>query len=268
MLPVSVEALEEAIRVNGAAVETTLTAFRWGRAAAIDAAAVRRALLAPQPAPVAVDEASAALARSAATGPELTEALATRIADLTGYQDAAYAHRYAEEVRRVAAIAAARAGDAAGERVGAAYARGLHRLMAYKDEYEVARLHLDPVETARRDAAFGPDARVSVMLHPPVLRALGMNRKIALDGRLAGPRSARCAQPGGCAAPAGRVRPRRGPPGGARAGGEYQTLVRAALDRLTHDTVDGVVAVAETADLVRGYEDVKLGNVERFREQA
>lgn len=269
VLPVSVEALEEAIRVNGAAVETTLTAFRWGRAAAIDAAAVRRALLAPQPAPVAVDEASAALARSAATGPELTEALATRIADLTGYQDAAYAHRYAEEVRRVAAIAAARAGDAAGERVGAAYARGLHRLMAYKDEYEVARLHLDPVETARRDAAFGPDARVSVMLHPPVLRALGMNRKIALDGRLAGPafRALRAA------------RRLRGTPLDVfgRAGvrrverelvGEYQTLVRAALDRLTHDTVDGVVAVAETADLVRGYEDVKLGNVERFREQA
>ncbi|WP_308253131.1 DUF6537 domain-containing protein [Pseudonocardia sp. ICBG601] len=269
VLPVSAEALEEAIRVNGAAVETTLTAFRWGRAAAIDAAAVRSALVAPQPAPVAVDEASAELARSVAAGTGLADVLATRIADLTGYQDAAYAQRYAEEVRRVTAVAAARAGDAAGERIGAAYAHGLHRLMAYKDEYEVARLHLDPVETARRDAAFGPDARVSVMLHPPVLRALGMNRKIALDGRLAAPafRALRAA------------RRLRGTPLDVfgRAGvrrverelvGEYQALVRSALDRLEVDTVDGVVAVADTADLVRGYEDVKLGNVERFREQA
>ena len=101
------------------------------------------------------------------------------------------------------------------------------------------------------------------------MRALGMNRKITLDGRLATPafRALRAA------------RRLRGTPLDVfgRAGvrrverelvGEYQALVRSALDRLEVDTVDGVVAVADTADLVRGYEDVKLGNVERFREQA
>ncbi|ANY08504.1 indolepyruvate ferredoxin oxidoreductase family protein [Pseudonocardia sp. HH130630-07] len=274
VLPVSAASIEEAIRWNGAAVERTLTAFRWGRAAALDPAAVHAAVVAPEPAVVAVDGGSAALARSVAgaggageTG--LEQLLATRIADLTGYQDAGYARRYAEEVRRVVTIATAGAGAGAGERIGAAYARGLHTLMAYKDEYEVARLHLDPVETARREREYGPDARVSVLLHPPVLRALGMRRKIALGARTAGPafRALRAA------------RRLRGTPldvfglAGVRRTeralvGEYQGIVRAALEHLAPDTADGVVAVAETASLVRGYEDIKLANVERFRGEA
>ncbi|MEU6698948.1 indolepyruvate ferredoxin oxidoreductase family protein [Pseudonocardia sp. NPDC046786] len=273
VLPVSEQAIEAAIRVNGAAVERTLTAFRWGRAAALDPAAVRAALAGPQRATIAVDAESAALAASVAAGADvetgLEAELATRIADLTGYQDAGYAARYAEEVRRVAAIATARAGEAAGARIARAYARGLHTLMAYKDEYEVARLHLDPVEVARREDVYGADARVTVMLHPPVLRALGMDRKIRLDGRVAGPafRALRAAR---------RLRGTAldvfGYAGVRRIErelvGEYQALVRTALDALQPGTVDGVVAVAETAGLVRGYEDVKLGNVERFRAEA
>ncbi len=262
VLPMSADAIEDAIRLNGAAVENTLTAFRWGRAAALDAAAVDAALATPQPAVVAIDSTSAAFATDIADG-ELAEVLATRIADLTGYQDRGYATRYAEEVRRVTAIATDRAGHAAGQEIGGAYARGLHKLMAYKDEYEVARLHLDPVEVGRREAEYGPDARVSVMLHPPALRAMGMQRKIKIDGRAAGPmfRALRAA------------RKLRGTPldvfGRAEVReveraliGEYQAAVRTAL---AGGTVEQVVDVAETADLVRGYEDIKLANVEKFR---
>ena len=270
VLPLSADALEEAIRMNGAAVERTLTAFRWGRAAALDPVAVREALVAPEPAAVEVDADSGTLARSVAAGDaDLEQVLATRIADLTGYQDAGYARRYAEEVRRVAAIATVRAGDDAGARIGAAYARGLHALMAYKDEYEVARLHLDPVEVARRAAEYGPDARVSVMLHPPVLRAMGMQRKIALPGRVATPafRALRAARrlrgtPLDVFGHAGVRRVER------ELVSEYQALVRAALESLDAGTADDVVAVAETASLVRGYEDVKLASVERFRDEA
>ena len=59
--------------------------------------------------------------------------------------------------------------------------------MAYKDEYEVARLHLDAVQEARRDAEFGPGAKVEVMLHPPLLRALGLDRKLGVPQAAARP---------------------------------------------------------------------------------
>ncbi len=269
-LPLSAAAVERAIRLNGAAVDATLAAFRWGRAAVVDPAAVAAALARPHPAVVEVDEFAARIAAgpsTAPTGGALTDVLATRVADLVGYQGVDYATRYAEEVRRVTAIATDRAGAAAGERIGTAYARGLHRFLAYKDEYEVARLHLDPVERARRDAEFGPDAEVSVLLHPPVLRALGVRRKIRLRRT---------------AEPAFRVlraaRKLRGTPldvfGYAHVRrverelvAEYQSAVRRALGHLRPGTVDAVVAIAELADVVRGYEDIKLANVARFREQ-
>jgi indolepyruvate ferredoxin oxidoreductase len=270
VVPVSAEALEAAIRLNGAAVETTLTAFRWGRAAAIDPDAVLAALVPPAPPVVAVDARSASVARDVAGDDEdLESLLATRVADLTGYQDAAYAGRYAEEVRRVTALASDAVGPDDGSRIGRAYARGLHKLMAYKDEYEVARLHLDPVEVARREAAYGADADVSVMLHPPVLRAMGMQRKIRLRGRVGDTafRALRAAR--GLRHTPFDVFGRAEVRAVERALiGEYQELVRDAVARLGPDTVDAVVAVADLPDLVRGYEDIKLRSVERFRERA
>jgi len=73
--------------------------------------------------------------------------------------------------------------------------------MAYKDEYEVARLHLDPAERAAVTAEFGEGAHTSVQLHPPVLKALGLKRKISLAQWRRRPST--CSEPvGACAAPA------------------------------------------------------------------
>jgi indolepyruvate ferredoxin oxidoreductase len=264
-IPLSADAIEQAIQLNGAAVEKTLAAFRWGRAAVADPAAVAAAVAGSVAGSVTAPRGTST-APARASG--LAEVLATRVADLTGYQDEAYADRYAEEVQRVVAIAAERAGAEAGERIGVAYATGLHKLMAYKDEYEVARLHLDPAEKARRDAEFGPDASVSVLLHPPVLRALGMTRKIRLR-RTAGPafRALRAARRlrGTALDPFGRAEVRRV----ERAlVGEYQALVREAIGHLRPDTVDAVAAIAVLPDVVRGYEQIKLRNVATFRARA
>jgi indolepyruvate ferredoxin oxidoreductase len=167
----------------------------------------------------------------------------------------------------VAAVEAQR--GAPGETaVAEAYARNLYKLLAYKDEYEVARLHLDGVEAARREATFGKRAKVYVMLHPPVLRALGMDRKLKL-GRwffpafrvLRAMRRVRGTKLDVFGLPKVRRVERALP-------GEYRALVDRALERLTPVTHATVVKIAELPDVVRGYEDIKLANVERFREQA
>jgi indolepyruvate ferredoxin oxidoreductase len=244
LIPVSLEAIEEAIRMNGAAVEKTLAAFHWGRAAVV--------------APDAV-EAATRPAVEVAPPATLDELVERRVADLTDYQDAAYAASYAEFVARV---------READERLAEAVAHGLYKLMAYKDEYEVARLHLDPVERARLRAEFGEDARISYKLHPPVLRALGMQRKLTLGPwfdpafrtlrrmkRLRGTRLDVFGLP-----EVRRVE--RALPG------EYRALVEHALELLSPATFDTALAICELPDVVRGYEDVKLRNVARFRQQA
>ncbi|MEV4102426.1 indolepyruvate ferredoxin oxidoreductase family protein [Nonomuraea sp. NPDC049649] len=250
-LPVSAAAIERAIGLNGAAVDKNVAAFRWGRALAADRDAVLKAAGLTVPEPLGLEE-----------------AVAVRVADLTGYQNAAYARTYENDVRRVQTLAVERAGLEAGTRITLAYARSLYHLMAYKDEYEVARLHLDPAERARRDREFGPDAKVSVLLHPPVFRELGLKRKIRL-GRTAGPlfrglRAARVLR-GTAFDLFGRAEVRRVE---RQLIGEYRDLMDAALARLTPGNAAAVAELAALPESIRGYEDIKLARVAAYRDRA
>ena len=110
---------------------------------------------------------------------ELRRLVEVRVPELVAYQDADYARRYAEAVRRVHVAEQER--TPGHSELTEAVARQLFKLMAYKDEYEVARLHLDAVE--QRQAATpssAPARRSTFMLHPPLLRALGLKRKLKL----------------------------------------------------------------------------------------
>jgi indolepyruvate ferredoxin oxidoreductase len=168
-LPISAEALEKAIEMNGEAVAMNHAAFRWGRRAAVDIAGVE------------------ALARPAAVDPtrqlsaSFDEMVARRVEFLTAYQNAAYADRYR---RRVAAAKAAEAARAPGKSGFAeAVARYLFKLMAYKDEYEVARLYSDPAFLRQvRNEVDGDDLRLTFHLAPPLLarrdKATGEPRKM------------------------------------------------------------------------------------------
>ena len=178
---------------------------------------------------------------------ELRRLLEVRIPDLFGWGGRRAAERYAEALEVVAAR-----GD---EALTVAVAVGLHKLIAYKDEYEVARLHL----LGLRDLPAG--AKVKFLLHPPVLRALGMDRKLRLGAwfipafrMLRAGRRLR----GTAFDPFGRASVRRVE---RELPDEYLALVASAPPELA-------VAVAELADVVRGYEDIKLANVERFRAEA
>ncbi|WP_026412457.1 indolepyruvate ferredoxin oxidoreductase family protein [Actinomadura oligospora] len=269
-LPVSADAIEDAIRLNGAAVDKNLAAFRWGRAAALDLKAVLAAVEPPARPLISLTPVARTIAEQAAPamgGAELEEALSIRVADLIEFQNENYARSYAEDVRNVIALAAERVDEDAALRVGLAYATSLHKLMAYKDEYEVARLHLDPVERAKREEEFGPDAKVSVMLHPPILRALGMKRKIRLTRTApVAFRALRAARGlrGTTLDLFGYAEVRRIERELVQ---EYRGLVRDALSHLTPGTVAAVVDLARLPETVRGYEDIKLARVAEYRER-
>ncbi|MGI9412054.1 MAG: indolepyruvate ferredoxin oxidoreductase family protein, partial [Hyphomicrobiales bacterium] len=156
LLPVSAEALERAIELNRVAVEMNKKAFLWGRRAAHDLEAVE-AVVAPQ----------AAAGTSASTAETLDQLVSRRAEFLTAYQDQAYADRYRGLVSRVAATETGRAQGMEG--LAEAVARYYFKLLAYKDEYEVARLYTDGSFTREVAKRFTGDYTLKYHLAPPML---------------------------------------------------------------------------------------------------
>jgi indolepyruvate ferredoxin oxidoreductase len=269
-LPISAAAIERAIRINGVAVEMNLLAFRWGRMAVVDRkqveAAVAQATVQAVEAPQELGAEALALVDRAQASGELRRLLEIRVPELIAYQSAAYAAEYVDFVRRVAQVEAERAPGSTG--LAEAVARHLYKLMAYKDEYEVARLHLDAAVQAQLRSKFGQRIHVYWHLHPPLLRALGLKKKIRLGAWFAPAfRILRAMKGlrGTSLDPFGRAEVRRV----ERALiGEYRQLLETALVRLSPVTHQAVVALAELPDEIRGYEHIKLENVARFREKA
>ena len=270
LLPVSGEALERAIELNGAAVEKNLAALRWGRAVVAAPDAVEAATRPPEQVEAVreLSDLERELVNVAVDGDrgELRRLAEVRVPELVAYQDADWARRWAEVVRRVHVAEQER--TPGHSELTEAVARQLYKLMAYKDEYEVARLHLDGVERAKLDAEFGDDAKVYFMLHPPLLRALGLKRKLKLGGwfvpafralyRLRRLRGTRLD-------PFGVAKVRRVE---RELIGEYEATVGEALSLLTPETHDTALELLELPDVIRGYEEIKLRNVTLYRKRA
>ncbi|THD61079.1 DUF6537 domain-containing protein, partial [Phenylobacterium sp.] len=169
VVPVSSRALYRAIRLNGVDAEANLQAFELGRKAAADPAfRGKREDDVPTPETMPLDD-----------------LIARRTAELTAYQNAAYAKRYADRVAQVRA-AEAKLGPEGGtsEALTRAVAVNLYKLMAYKDEYEVARLYTDGRFQAYRNETF-KGGKTKVWLAPPMIARKGKDgrpKKIAFSG--------------------------------------------------------------------------------------
>jgi indolepyruvate ferredoxin oxidoreductase len=270
LLPVSREALERAIALNGAAVEKNLAAFAWGRAVVAAPDAVEAATRPPESAVPAreLSDAERELVTLAVNGDrgELRRLVEVRVPELVAYQDEAYARRYAELVRRVHVAEQERTPGHA--ELAEAVARQLFKLMAYKDEYEVARLQLDAAEQAKLHAEFGEDAKVWFNLHPPLLRAMGLDHKLKLGSWFAPSLRAlrRMRRLRGTKLdPFGRAEVRRAE---RELIGEYEGMIDDALRRLRADNHAAAVELLELPDVIRGYEEIKLRTVVLFRKRA
>src|SRR5579883_1219549 len=153
LVPLSLEALMRAVELNGVAVDTSKRTFAWGRLAAHNLGAVQAA-------------AKPTLRVEKPVARTLSEIVARRVELLTAYQDKAYAERYRAFVDRVASIEKERARGRSG--LAEAVAKSLYKLMAYKDEYEVARLYTDGEFLKKLGAQFEGDYRLSFHLAPPL----------------------------------------------------------------------------------------------------
>ncbi len=268
-LPVAADAIESAIGLNGVAVEMNRAAFRLGRriaadptlAAEIAEAAAARVLSAPPATPTT----QAFLSRVPDVDAELDEILRWRIPELIAWGDESTARGYVDDIAGVRRAELALELDS---RLSSTAARHLFHLMAYKDEYEVARLALNADMEAKAKARFGPNAKLSYELKPPSLKRVGVDRKIAMPsaaaraafGSLLRTKKLR----GTKLDPFGRTEERRIE---RTLIDEYRALLTRLTESLTTENAARAVEIAELADMIRGFDDVKLANVARYRER-
>ncbi len=267
LLPMSAAAIESAIALNGVKIEDNQHAFRAGRLAVADADWLAQQELKRPGAIEAAPEPSAAaqaLIDSLSAEDELKRLVEIRVSELIAYQNEAYARRYIDDLQR--ARAAEQAACPGQTDLSEAFARYLFKLMAYKDEYEVARLSLKPAAQAALKSQFGARARVHYLLQPPIFKTLGLKRKIKLgrwfDLVYRGLRQLRFLR-GSPFDLFGYHHVRRVE---RDLIAQYRRLVFAALDDLSADNYQRAVKLAELPDMIRGYDEVKLANVERFWE--
>ncbi|MNQ45646.1 indolepyruvate ferredoxin oxidoreductase [compost metagenome] len=270
-IPLSREALLRAIELNGQQVPVNVAAFAWGRRAAHDPAGVSR-LLANGGVPPAKPEDIIEIKRPRVASPvvelkkpagELAQVVAVRKEYLTQYQNAAYAKRYTDLVDKVAHAEREATGTS---RLAVAVARYYFKLLAYKDEYEVARLYSDGEFVRRVGEQFEGDWKLRFHLAPPMFARRGkdghpvkrsygpgMLRVFRLLAKLRFLRGSRLD-------PFGYTQERRAERELAR---EYRETMTAILCKLNRGNLDRAVALASVPDEIRGYGYVKEASMLR-----
>ena len=251
-IPLSRAAIERAIEINAVAVKANLSAFDWGRRTAADRDSVEHRV---------APGVEVAPPRTRETLEAIVERRASFLVD---YQDAAYAGRYRAFVEQVRAAERSRAKGMRG--LAEAVARGYFKLLAYKDEYEVARLHATPEFRQRLDATFEGDYRLEFHLAPPLLArrdpATGeprkarygpwMMRALALLARFKGLR-------GTVLDPFGYTQERRRE---RRLIERYEQMVASLIGELDHASHGIAVEIASLAHRIRGFGHVKARSIE------
>ena len=250
-VPLGLDAIERAIELNGTAVAMNKSAFALGRLAATDMARVDALIGPTQPAREATGDAS--------RRESLDDLIARRSTFLAAYQDEAYARRFRDTVGRVRAVEQDPALP-----VTHAVARSLSKLMAYKDEYEVARLYTDGRFRRDLDAQFEGDFRLEFHMAPPLLSQPGPNgepaRKLAFGAWmlpalrvLAKGRRLR----GTALDPFGRLLDRRVE---RELVTDYEAMLAQVMPKLA-EAPDAVAQLVALPERIRGYGHVKAANL-------
>ena len=269
LLPVSSASIERAIELNGVAVQANLEAFRLGRRLAAEPellAELEDVVDTEEAGPAPLTGKLARMADQIGGGAELQEILAYRLPELADFQNTKYAQQFTDDITAVRAVEQSLGSDRSD--LSQVAARMLYKAMAYKDEYEVARLALKSDIVGQAKARFGPNAKVSYQLKPPTLKSVGYNKKIAIPekaGRAMFEGLKRTKRKRGKALdPFGRTEERRIE---RQLIDDYRDLLTTLMSTLSAENYDQAVTIAGLYDMVRGFDDIKLANVEQYRTQ-
>jgi indolepyruvate ferredoxin oxidoreductase len=245
LIPISLDAMQKAIEWNGVDIERNLQTFSWGRKYYEDAAFV---------------ESNAVAVRTGDALPKFDRKEAVpfdRVAELREYQNASYAQTYSDFLAKISEPS-----------LKETVAKYLYKLMAYKDEYEVARLLTKPsFERGVRDMWASPES-VSYNLHPPMLRRFGVNKKLKLGSWFRTPLLA-----------LKHMKMLRGTPFdlfgyAAHRRMErslipwYRDLIEQVLVTLTPENLPQALEIAALPDQIRGYEKIKEQSIAKVKQQA
>jgi indolepyruvate ferredoxin oxidoreductase len=253
-------AIVRAIELNGISVEFNKQSFVWGRTAVHDPAAVEK--LVKQTAPAQVIELKRA--------PTLDNTLEKRVEFLTAYQNAAYARQYRDFVEQVRS-AESRLGDSAKPlRLTTAVAHYLFKLMAYKDEYEVARLYANQAFAAKIENMFEGDYKLKFHLAPPLLAKRDAQGHLIKQefgpwmmkafGMLARLKSLR----GTALDIFGYTEERKTERALIE---QYRQMIAGLLPKLTNENLSQVVAIASIPEDIRGFGHIKERNLKLAKEK-
>ena len=235
LIPVSLQSLEQAIELNGVDIERNQQAFGWGRKYYEDAAWVE----------------------SFVSSGQETQPSFDRVAELKDYQNAAYAQSYADFLAKIH--------EASLREVVAKY---LYKLMAYKDEYEVARLLTKPEFERRTLALWAAPESISYNLHPPLLRRFGLHKKMKLGAWFRTPLLV-----------LKRMKRLRGTPLDIFGHASHRRLERSLINwyrdlveqltaNLTPENLPLALEIAALPDQIRGYEKIKEQSIAKVKQLA
>lgn len=268
LLPISATSIEQAIKLNGTQEHANIMAFRAGRISQHDPDSLAKKLARPyltladhtqtvMQRPNASRKAALLLENFPAVDAQTRRLLEIRAVDLADYQNMRYARRF------VAVVAAFAAAEHAmlpneGEPLTRLVIRNLYKLMAYKDEYETARLLTNSLFAERVRALFPGYRKMSFNLQPPFMRAAGLKKKIALGPAFVLPLKLLARLKfvrGSFADPFARAITRKA----ERAAIDwYEGLVDLARMRLRRENATLVADLLAVPDDIRGYESIKL----------
>ena len=249
LIPLTRESIERAIELNGVAIDANKKAFNYGRLAAHD--------------PEKIDEMVASVKGDATVtniATTLEDIIAKRDLDLVSYQNKSYADRYLKLVNRVREAESKVAANSTA--LSEAAARYYYKLMAYKDEYEVARLYTDGEFMRKLNAEFGGDFKLEFNMAPPLLGgtdpATGRpkKRQFGVLGVLAKMKGLR----GSPLDIFGYSEERKAERALIK---QYEGDVDHVLKNLSAENLDAAVALLSVPDHIRGYGPVKEGNMKR-----